>query len=146
MDTDPAIKPTDLRGILKYVPMFRGQTFVISVDGSVVEHEGFRNLLMDLAVFRSLNIRIVLVHGVGRQIRSLAAERGTDIGDPYGSEPTDERILGLAIEASGQVNSRILAQFTELGIRCATANAVRGDREGDHPGHGLPAHRQGGKG
>ncbi|MFP4357390.1 MAG: amino-acid N-acetyltransferase [Puniceicoccaceae bacterium] len=130
MDTDPSIKPTDLRGILKYVPMFRGQTFVISVDGSVVEHEGFRNLLMDLAVFRSLNIRIILVHGVGQQIRSLAAERGAPVGDPYGSEPTDERTLGLAVEASGRVSSRILAQFTELGVRCATANAVRATEKG----------------
>lgn len=130
MDTESPIKPADLRGILKYVPMFRGQTFVVSVDGSVVAHEGFRNLLMDLAVFRSLNIRIVLVHGVGQQIRTLAAERGLAIEDPYGSGPTDEETLQMAIEASGRVSSRILAQFTELGVSCAIPNAVRATEKG----------------
>lgn len=130
MDTESPIKPTDLRGILKYVPMFRGQTFVVSVDGSVVAHEGFRNLLMDLAVLRSLNIRIILIYGVGQQIRSLSAERNIPINDPYGAGPTDRETLSLAIETSGQVGSRILAQFTELGISCAIPNAVRSTEKG----------------
>ncbi len=130
MDNESPIKPTDLRGILKYVPMFRGQTFVVSVDGSVVAHEGFRNFLMDLAVLRSLNIRIVLVHGVGQQIRSLSEERKLAINDPYGCGPTDEGTLHLAIEAAGQVSSKILAQFTELGIACAIPNAVRSTERG----------------
>ena len=57
------IKPTDLRGILQYVPRFQGQIFVIAVDGSIVADENFGNLLVDIAVLRSLNIHIVLVHG-----------------------------------------------------------------------------------
>jgi len=130
METDSPIKPADLRGILKYVPMFRGQTFVISVDGSVVADENFRNVLMDLAVLRSLNIRIVLVHGVGQQIRSLGEERGVSIGDAYGMGPTDPATLDLAIEATGQVSYDILSQFTELGISCAMTNAVRSTEVG----------------
>ena len=31
-----SIKPTDLRGILKYVPRFQGQIFVLALDGSIV--------------------------------------------------------------------------------------------------------------
>jgi amino-acid N-acetyltransferase len=70
---ESAIKPTDLRGILKYVPMFRDHVFVIALDGSLVAHENFQNVLLDLAVLRSLNIKIVLVHGVGQQLNALAA-------------------------------------------------------------------------
>ena len=47
------IKPTDLRGILKYVPMFSEQVFVIALDGSLVAHENFENVLLDIAVLRS---------------------------------------------------------------------------------------------
>ncbi|MEM0965760.1 MAG: amino-acid N-acetyltransferase [Verrucomicrobiota bacterium] len=130
VDAEAPIKPADLRGILKYVPMFRGHTFVISVDGSVVAHENFRNLLMDLAVFRSLNIRVVLVHGVGQQIRSLGEERGIAVEDAYGSGPTNDDVLHLAVEASGQVSAHILSQFTELGISCAVPNAVRATVKG----------------
>lgn len=130
MEIESPIKPADLRGILKYVPMFRGQTFVISVDGSVVAHENFRNVLMDLAVLRSLNIRIVFIHGVGQQIRTLAEAQGKSIGDPYGTSPTDAHTLKLAIEATGEVSNAILSRFTELGISCAMSNAVRATEVG----------------
>src|SRR5664280_1273747 len=62
------IKPTDLRGILKYVPRFQGQIFVIALDGAIVADDNFGNLLIDIAVLRSLGIKVVLVHGIGQQI------------------------------------------------------------------------------
>ena len=43
-----AMKPTDLRGILRYVPMFRDHVFVIAVDGSIVSHENFANIVTEL--------------------------------------------------------------------------------------------------
>ena len=61
------IKPTDLRGILQYVPRFQGQIFVIAIDGSIVADENFGNLLVDIAVLRSLGIKVVLVHGIGHR-------------------------------------------------------------------------------
>ena len=41
------MKPTDLRGILQYIPRFREKTFVIAADGAVVSHINFANLLLD---------------------------------------------------------------------------------------------------
>ncbi len=55
------MKPTDLRGILQYVPRFREKTFVVAMDGASVADENFANILMDVAVLWSLNIRTVLV-------------------------------------------------------------------------------------
>ena len=43
------IKPTDLRGILKYVPRFQGQIFVIAIDGSIVADDNFGSILRHLA-------------------------------------------------------------------------------------------------
>src|SRR4051795_3319992 len=62
----------DLREILRYVPQYRDKIFVIAFDGAVVEHDNFRNLLLDLALLRSIRIGVVLVHGAGHQIRKLA--------------------------------------------------------------------------
>ena len=73
------IKPNDLRGILKYVPRFQGQIFVIAIDGAIIADENFANLLVDIAVLRSLGIKIVLVHGIGHQLQELAALRGVAI-------------------------------------------------------------------
>src|SRR5688572_33085244 len=75
------IKPTDLRGILKYVPRFQGQIFVIAIDGSIVADENFSNLLVDIAVLRSLAIKVVLVHGIGHQIQELSTTRKIPISD-----------------------------------------------------------------
>ena len=60
------MKPTDLTcGILRYIPSFRDKTFIIGIDGAVVTEENFANILLDVAVLRSLNIRLILVHGAG---------------------------------------------------------------------------------
>ena len=54
---------TDFREILRYVPRFRDRVFVIAIDGAVVEDDNFPNLLLDIALLRSLSIRVALVHG-----------------------------------------------------------------------------------
>src|SRR6266404_6310695 len=56
------LRLTDLREILRYVPRFRDRVFVIALDGAIVEDDNFRNLLLDIALLRSLSIRVALVH------------------------------------------------------------------------------------
>ena len=58
-----------MRSILEYVPLYRDQIFVISIDGSVVDCGNFSNLATDIAVLRSLNINVVIVHGIGKQLK-----------------------------------------------------------------------------
>lgn len=122
---DISVKPTDLRGILKYVPMFREQIFVIAIDGSVIKHEMFANILLDIAVLRSLSIKIVLVYGIGQQLRDLAQTRELSISDPHGEGQTDQTTLQLAIDACAQVNLQIVQGLTKNSLRCAVPNAVR---------------------
>ena len=95
------LKPTDLRGILKYVPMFREHIFVIAIDGSIVEHENFQNLVTDIAVLRSLNINVVIVHGIGKQLRDTAARQRAELSDVYGEGATDAGTMEIACEAAG---------------------------------------------
>jgi amino-acid N-acetyltransferase len=58
--------------------MFRDHIFVIAVDGSIVGHENFNNIVTDIAVLRSLSINVILVHGIGHQLVGLAGEHNTD--------------------------------------------------------------------
>lgn len=126
----PHIKPADLRGILEYVPLFRGQTFVLSVDGSVVDDANFANLLLDIAVLRSLHIRVVLVHGIGRQIKALAREKGIELSNAYGQGPTDEATLKLALQAAAGVSQQVVQGLTRAGLTCSQSNAVRATERG----------------
>ncbi|MGD9897086.1 MAG: amino-acid N-acetyltransferase [Candidatus Methylacidiphilaceae bacterium] len=115
---------TNLRGILTYVPEFRDKIFVIAIDGAVVAHENFANLALDLAVLRSLNVRIIVVHGIGRQMRELAAERSISLSSSDGTGPTDAPTLKVSLAASAQVAQQILAAFSAADLRAAIPNAV----------------------
>ena len=118
------MKPTDLRGILHYVPQFRDRVFLIAVDGSVVADENFGNLLLDVAVLRSLNIRIVLVHGAGHQIKLLSERLHEPISNHDGMGVTDAATLGIAITAATNVTHEILEGLKLNDIRAAQTNAI----------------------
>ncbi|SVD39486.1 uncharacterized protein METZ01_LOCUS392340, partial [marine metagenome] len=118
------VKPTDLRGILQYIPRFREQTFVISADGAVISDVNFTNLLLDIAVLRSLNIRVVLAHGAGEQIRQLAVEREMTPSNLDGTGITDDATLELAMSAANRLTHEILEGLSVSDQRAASANAI----------------------
>src|SRR4051812_20489945 len=98
------VRLTDLREILRYVPRFRDKLFVIAVDGAVVDSENFRNLLLDIALLRSLRIGVCLVHGAAHQIQRLAELTGLTPSNLDGSGVTDEPTLRLALLAAARVS------------------------------------------
>jgi amino-acid N-acetyltransferase len=118
------VKPTDLRGILQYIPQFREKTFVISIDGAIVTDENFANILMDIAVLRSLNIRVVLTHGASAQIKALAAAEGVSPSNLDGSGITDQATLKLALTAANRLTHEILEGLSASDLRAASSNAV----------------------
>ncbi len=115
---------SDLREILQYVPRFRERTFVIAVDGDIAASPNFPNILLDLAVLRSLSIRAVLVHGAGKQITELAAVRGVAITNADGTGLTDEPTLALGVEASIGLTNRIMEGLSAVDLRAAYLNAI----------------------
>lgn len=118
------MRPTDLRGILRYVPQFREKSFVIAVDGAIVGDDNFGNLLMDVAVLRSLNVRSVLVHGASAQIQALAEAKVAEPSDLEGSGITDAETLQLALVASNRLTHEILQGLSAADLRGASTNAV----------------------
>ncbi len=125
MSNGADIKPTDLRGILKYVPRYQDQIFVLAIDGAIVSDENFGNILLDVAVLRSLGIKVVIVHGIGKQIEELSRVRGVPITDVTGTGVTDPATLDLAIRAAGRVTHLVLEDLTQQNLKAALTNAVR---------------------
>ncbi len=118
------IKLTDLREILRYVPSFREKLFVISIDGEIVEDDHFATLLLDIALLRSLNIRVVLVHGASFQLRRLAGEQGQAISNADGTGVTDATTLRLALTVANRLTHEILEGLASNDLRAACTNAV----------------------
>jgi amino-acid N-acetyltransferase len=118
------VKLTDLRGILQYVPQFREKTFIIAVDAIIVREENFANILLDVAVLRSLNIRVVLVHGAAEQIKALAEKENVPTSNLDGTGVTDAATLQLAIDAANRLTHEILEGLSANELRAACTNAV----------------------
>ncbi len=118
------MKPTDLRGILQYIPRYREKIFILAIDGIVVTDENFPNLLLDIAVLRSLNIRVVLVHGASAQIKSLAEEQQVKATDFDGTGITDAATLKLALTAANRLTHEILEGLSANDLRAASTNAI----------------------
>jgi len=118
------VKLTDLRGILQYIPQFREKTFIIEVDGAIVTDENFGNILLDVAVLRSLNIRVVLVHGASAQIKALGEERNVKPSNVDGTGVTDADTLKLALTAANRLTHEILEGLAANDLRAACPNAI----------------------
>jgi amino-acid N-acetyltransferase len=115
---------THFREILRYVPRFRDRVFVIAIDGAIVEDENFPNLLLDIALLRSLSIRVVLVHGAAHQIRRYAERLQMTPSDYDGTGITDRATLDVAVTAANRVGHEILEGLSANDLRAACPNAI----------------------
>jgi amino-acid N-acetyltransferase len=118
------MKLTDLRGILQYIPQFREKTFILAIDGAIVTDENFATLLLDVAVLRSLNIRVVLVHGASAQIKLLGEEQNVKPSDIDGAGITDTATLKLALHAANRLTHEILEGLSANDLRAASTNVI----------------------
>ncbi len=118
------MKPTDLRGILQYIPQFREKTFVLAIDGAIVTDENFATLLLDVAVLRSLSIRVVLVHGASAQIKTLADKHGVKASNSDGTGITDAATLQVAMDAANRLTHEILEGLSTNDLRAVCPNAI----------------------
>src|SRR6202008_2423016 len=118
------LRLADLREMLRYVPHYRDKVFVIAIDGAVVESDNFRNLLLDVALLRSLRIGVALVHGAGHQIRKLAEQTGQAPSNIDGTGVTDSATLQIALTAANRVTHEILEGLSTHDLRAACGNAL----------------------
>jgi len=118
------MKLPELRGILQYVTRFRDKIFVIAIDGEILASDNFPNILLDIAVLRSLNIKVVLVHGAGSQIERTAVEHDIAISNADGSGVVDAQTLQLSINVAIRLTNEIMEGLTQVDLRAAYANCI----------------------
>ena len=118
------MKAADLRGILGYIARFRDKLFVLNIDSAVLASDNFHNLLLDISVLHSLNIRLVLVHGASTKIRELSKEMKVEASDYDGMGITDPATLKVSILASNLLAHEILEGLNETDRRAVVTNAI----------------------
>ena len=143
---DRAIVVSALKHAAPYIRLFKGKVFVLKVGGEVFADRAQTKALMEqVGILYQVGIRIVLVHGGGRQSTELATALGIDTSFVDGRRVTDSDSVEIAtMVLNGQINTRVMAacrdlQIPAVGISGIDAGLIRAhkrpvvEREGKAP-------------
>src|SRR6478609_1934200 len=107
MAKQPALKTEAFvkwfRTATPYIHQWGGATFVIAFGGEVLADGEFQQLTHDINVLVSLEVRVVLVHGIRPQIEEQMRQHGVTPRYEHNRRVTDAQALACVKEANGIV-------------------------------------------
>jgi acetylglutamate kinase len=108
---------TNLKQALPYIRKHRGKTFVIKLGGRVMENrEALLAIAEDITLLHSVGIHVVLVHGGGPQVDTMADRLGVPQQRVAGRRITDEPTLDIAkMMFRGKLNIELVSVLRECG-------------------------------
>ncbi len=101
------------RSVAPYIHMHRGKTVVVGITGEAIAAGKLPLIAQDLALIKSMGLRIVLVHGFRPQVNEQLAAKGHAPEFSHGMRVTDSVALDCAQEAAGQLRYEIEAAFSQ---------------------------------
>lgn len=115
-----------LRQALPYLQRFKNQIFVIKFGGEAIdEPEVLERLIEDVALLHLVGIRIVIVHGGGKQTTETAKQLGIETKFVAGRRVTDEKTIDvLKMVLAGKLNTELLAMLKRKGVRATSVSGV----------------------
>lgn len=95
-----------------YINKHSDKTFVIMLPGEAINHANFHNIVHDIALLCSLDVKLVLVHGARPQI-----DERLQLADTYSHfhehlRITDSESLRLVIQAIGEARTTVEAALS----------------------------------
>ncbi|MAW32883.1 MAG: amino-acid N-acetyltransferase [Proteobacteria bacterium] len=95
-----------------YIRMHKNKTFVFAFDGSLVNSPNFMSFIHDLNILTSIGIKIVLVHGSLKEIRSLSKKKQISSHFVRDHQIIDKTMLSIAQEVSGKIRLELEAKLS----------------------------------
>jgi amino-acid N-acetyltransferase len=96
-----------------YIHRFRGETFVIVLDGELLREGRMLSLAHDIALLSSLGIRLVLVFGASPQIDATLHSHALSTDRVGGRRITPLDALGALMESVGRIRFEIEAALSQ---------------------------------
>lgn len=111
---------------MPYIQNFRGATVLVKVGGSVMESdENLRRLLSDIALMRTVGMKVILVHGGGKAISRGMTAAGVEPCFVQGLRVTTDAAIRVVEDVlKNQVNAHVLDVLTSLNV---AARPIHGD-------------------
>lgn len=101
-----------LRHSTPFINSHRQRTFVLMLPGESIAHPNFTNILHDIVLLHSLDVRLVLVHGSRPQIEQQLNQHKIESKYHGKLRITDRATLDCVVNAAGQLRSRLEAMLS----------------------------------
>lgn len=95
-----------------YINKHSDRTFVVMLPGEAITHANFHNIVHDIALLCSLDVRLVLVHGARPQIDERLQVADTFSHFHKNLRITDSESLRLVIQAIGEARTTVEAALS----------------------------------
>jgi acetylglutamate kinase len=113
---------------IPYIRKFAGSTVVIKYGGSAMVDENLRkSTIMDIAMLKYLGLKVVVVHGGGKEISSMLSRLGKETSFIGGLRVTDAETAGIAeMVLSGSIGKNLVEDLEANGIKAVGINGKDG--------------------
>jgi acetylglutamate kinase len=117
---------------LPYMQKFRDKIFVIKYGGAAQTNSELKELFaQDISLLSHMNIKIVIIHGGGKEISDISNKLGIDAKFVNGQRFTDEKTLEVVtMVLAGKINKEIVSllnknQLKSIGITGTDGNLMK---------------------
>jgi acetylglutamate kinase len=100
---------------LPYIQQYEQKTFVIKYGGAAMVDEDLKETFaQDVTLLKKIGVRMVIVHGGGKDITDLAGKIGLDSRFVKGQRYTDAAMMGVVqMVLGGKTNQDIVARINQ---------------------------------
>jgi acetylglutamate kinase len=125
--TNPIFRKEDvLIEALPYIQQFEKTTFVIKYGGAVMQDEELKAFVaQDVTLLRKIGIEVVVVHGGGKEITTMADRLSVETKFVNGQRYTDENMRDIVqMVLAGSINKDIVRRINIHGGRAVGVSGI----------------------
>ncbi len=102
---------------LPYIKEYFNEVVVVKLGGAIMEDDdGLSNVLNDIVLMKYVGIKVILLHGGGKQITKLMNEKNIEVKFCDGLRVTDEKSIEVVkMVLLGEINSKIVSFLNRHG-------------------------------
>lgn len=103
---------------LPYIQRYNGKIVVVNCGGVSMDQELRSAVATDVTLLRLVGIKVVLVHGIGPEVRQALKDAGKELPLVDGFPQVNEQAIDLVQETlCGKVNKTLTATLNKLGTK-----------------------------
>lgn len=111
-------RATILTEALPYIQRYNGKIVVVNCGGVAMDQELRDAVATDITLLRLVGVKVVLVHGIGPEVRQALKEAGKELPVVDGFPQVNENAIDLVQETlCGKVNKTLVATLNKLGAK-----------------------------